>query len=96
MKFRKKPVVVEAIHWTGDGESLHKVAMLNEFCGRNWARADSVDVPGPQDAENVVVWNGLEEQWLNVPVGHWIIRGVRGELYPCAPAVFQETYQAEP
>ena len=97
MKFRKKPVVVDAILWTcGIGKQLEAVAMLNEFCGRNWSRADAVDERGPQDDENVVVWNTLEAQWLNVPVGHWIIRGVHGELYPCAPAVFQETYQAEP
>ena len=43
--------------------------------------------------KNVVVFNPLEDQWLNVPVGHWIIRGVKGELYPCEPEVFAATYE---
>ena len=39
MKYRKKPVVVEARQWAG-GE----YEWLNEFCGLNWARADAVDM----------------------------------------------------
>lgn len=86
--FRKKPVVVEAIRWEG-GE----YACLQTFCGRNWSRADAVDEVGPDDKEQVVVFNPLEKQWLNVPVGFWIIRGVKGELYPCEPEVFASTYE---
>lgn len=86
--FRKKPVVVLAVRWLG-GDYEH----LNRFCGNNWGRADAKDEIGPADSESVVVWNMLEKQWLNVPIGDWIIRGVRGEFYPCNPDVFEETYE---
>jgi hypothetical protein len=66
---------------------------LNSFCGKNWNRAHAVDEIGPPDTENVVVWNAPEKQWLNVPVGHWIIRGVSGELYPCNPDIFEKIYE---
>lgn len=88
MKFRKKPVEIEAMQWLGGDYEV-----LNTFCGHNWSRADAVDEIGPQDKENVVVWNTLEKQYLNVPINHWIIRGVRGELYPCEPEIFKETYE---
>ncbi len=88
MKFKKKPVVIDATHWRG-GE----YECLNDFCGRNWSRADAVDEVGPPDEENVVVWNTKEQQWLNVPVNHWIIRGIDGELYPCDPDIFVATYE---
>lgn len=88
MNFRKKPIVIQAIRWEG-GE----YGCLETFCGRNWNRADAVDEVGPADKENVVVFNSLENQWLNVPVGFWIIRGIKGELYPCEPEVFAATYE---
>jgi len=87
-KFRKKPVEIEAIRWEGGDDDC-----LNAFCGPHWSRAGAVGETGPQDEENVVVFNPLEKQWLNVPVGFWIIRGVKGELYPCDPAVFAATYE---
>lgn len=89
-KFRKRPVEIEAIFWEG-GDYKH----LETFCGLNWGRADAHEVPWhhPEDREQVVVWNTIEQQWICCPVGSFIIRGVRGELYPCAQAIFSETYE---
>ena len=92
-RFRKKPVEVEAVQWNGGEYKL-----LDAFCGRNWGRADAVgDETWPsriEDKEQVVVFNIAEQCWLPVPVGHWIVRGIRGELYPCAPDIFSVTYEA--
>lgn len=87
-KFRKKPIEVEAIRWTGGDTGL-----LDALCGLQWSRADVRDIAWPHsDEEQVVVYNFLEKQWLCCPVGHWIIRGLKCELYPCDPEIFAATY----
>jgi hypothetical protein len=89
-RYRKKPVEIDAIQWQG-GE----YQSLERFCGHNWARADARDVSwtAPDDGERVVLWNTLESQWLLCPKGHWVIRGLQGELYPCDPEVFAKSYE---
>ena len=88
MKYKKKPIIVEAELWKG-GE----YEWLDDFCGMNWSRADAKDMPNFEEIENVVIYNTMEKQWLHLPVGHYIIRGVKGELYPCEPEVFSQTYE---
>lgn len=87
MKYRKKPIIIEAIQWVGGNYEI-----LNDFCGLHWTRADVQNMP-PQDEEQVIVYNMKEKQWLYVPIGHWIVRGIKGELYPCDPDVFEMTYE---
>ena len=88
-RYRKKPVVIEAFQWQGGDFEI-----LNRTLGNNWTRADARDIAWEHDdSEEVVVWNTAEKVWLPVPVGHWIIRGVHGEFYPCAPAIFDLTYE---
>lgn len=87
MKYRKRPVVVDAILWTGGTYSR-----LTEFCGQNWSRADVHEMSYEDDPEQVIVFNTKEQCWIPLRVGHWLIRGVCGELYPCAPDVFDQTY----
>jgi hypothetical protein len=86
-RFRKKPVVIEAMQWIGDYDALERLL------GLNWGRADAKDVPWEhEDGEEVVVYNSAEKVWLPVPLDHWIIRGVQGEFYPCKPDIFEATY----
>lgn len=88
--YQSKVVGVEAIQWKG-GE----YKCLTDFASRDWARADAVDFPWPfpDDHEEIVVWNKLEKTWIPCPVGHFIIRGLEGEYYPCAPSVFERKYE---
>lgn len=88
--YRKKPVVISAIQWLGgDYECLER------FCGHNWGRADAKDVTwsGKDDGEKMVLWNTMEQQYLCCPKGHWVIRGIKGELYPCEQEIFEVTYE---
>jgi len=62
-RFRTKQVTVHAIQWVGGD---HKP--LDDFCGRNWTRADVVDLE-PFDKEQVVVWNAKLQDWLKLPIG---------------------------
>ena len=91
MRFRKKPVEVEAVRWEGGS-----TAPLDAFLGQNWARADAKDVHWylDSDEEQLVIWNAPEHGWIPCPVGHYIIRGVAGEFYPCEPDIFDATYEA--
>lgn len=81
-RFRKRPVEVEAAEWTGD----NLVDEIVGFIGNSdrW-KLDAVD--------QLWIYNVLEECWVHAPVGHWIIRGVKGELYPCDPEVLEATYE---
>ena len=39
------------------------------------------------------VYNDLEEQWLNVPAGHWLVKGLKGEFYPCESEAMEMKYK---
>lgn len=81
-RFRKKPVEVVAMQMT---DNL-PLGAVEEFCG-----SDNV---GPGINELVAIWNEPEAQWIDCPVGHYIIRGIVGEFYPCDPDIFRATYDA--
>jgi hypothetical protein len=87
-KFRKQPVVIEAIQWTGDNlQEVIAFTGLNESA-RKWTW---------EEYEDVVMREGLKIFTLEGPlmasVGDYIIRGVKGELYPCKPDIFKQTYE---
>ncbi len=84
-QYRKKPVVIEAMRWQPDDEDA-RMAMW-EFVGD---AADPVDADGTP----VLEINTLEGP-LTAQPGDFIIRGVKGEFYPCKPDIFEATYQAE-
>ena len=78
MKYRKKPVVIDAVQWTGDN-----VTAMTEFIdARKW-----------EYGNGLMVFHTLEGDHTANP-GDWIIRGVQGEFYPCKPDIFEETYEA--
>lgn len=85
MNFRKKPVVVEAVQWFRLGD--HPVV---------------VPVPANHslhDALNGSIvahygWCPTLEGGHIVTPGDWIIKGVKGEFYPCKPDVFAKTYES--
>lgn len=83
MKFRKKPVVIEAEQFLPPVRPLP--ADMKELMG--------VEVPGypgaPDDAVTVI--ETLEGPHIVSP-GDWIITGVKGERYPCKPDIFEATY----
>lgn len=91
MKFRKIPVVVDAVQFTGDNE-----AEVQEFAGRT--RFHVIHPEDRVDDPDVIaeVMDDLHSTWVGVKVNNWIIRGVAGEYYPCDEAVFANTYEPAP
>ncbi len=76
-RFRKLPIEVDALCWTGDNAS-ELVAFL---VGCSW-----------QFTHDGIHIDTLEGTML-VSVGDWIIKGILGEFYPCKPDVFKLTYE---
>lgn len=77
MKFRKKPVVIEAIRYTGSNGL--EVATFCKGIGLH-TFGDSLVIPTLEGDHRA-------------DVGDWIIRGVAGEYYPCKPDIFDQTYE---
>ena len=80
-KYRKKPVVIEAVQWNGPEDrhpavctALHNPITRYPF---------GVTRPHIHTLEGV----------HRVSPGDWIIRGVKGEFYPCKPDIFEITYE---
>lgn len=78
-EFRKKPVVIEAVQWTGENKTE-----IQSFC------------PVIQDGapfKTPALFIDTAEGVMRADVGDWIIRGVKGEFYPCKPDIFAATYE---
>jgi hypothetical protein len=80
-KFRKKPVTIEAIQWTG-------------IC-----LEDAEDIGKQLGSEREITFTGDGTMYISTlegvmaaNKGDWIIKGVQGEIYPCKPDIFEETY----
>ena len=86
MKFRKKPVVIEAVQWTGTNAD----EVLGFTLGRASVRDESFQKVG--SSERVLVIETLEGDMRAEPMD-WIICGVKGEFYPCKPDIFEATYE---
>lgn len=85
MKFRKKPVIIEAQCVTREnGES---VAM---WCGGKWISLYGRGDMG-EDISNISITT--LEGVMRADLGDWIICGVKGEFYPCKPDIFEATYE---
>lgn len=82
-KYRKKPVVIEAIQY--DGHNLREIA---EFVGTDLSMVDN-DV----NVSLFPVIKTLEGDML-ISEGDFVIKGVQGEFYPCKPDIFEQTYES--
>jgi hypothetical protein len=84
--YRKLPVTVEAIQWTGD----------NEQEIRDWTDGGfETTAPGDYDNPEItaIVWDALHDTWVGVKTGQSVLRGVKGEFYPIDAEVLAETYE---
>lgn len=78
-KYRKKPIVIEAIQYTGTN-----FVAIGEFM-----RWQNIDLCRDED---VLIIDTLEGEIKACP-GDYIIKGVSGEFYPCKPDIFEKTYE---
>ena len=91
MKFRKKPVVIEAVQFFFTDES---VSQLEEFCGESLGNIRKEHDASPAEAEIRTLEDGTHLTVKHIATeGDWIIRGVQGEFYACKPDIFEQTYE---
>ena len=84
MKFRKRPVIVEAIQFTGDNMDEFK-----EFVGAENIQCYLESGDGMFRIVSIKTDSGIN----SVGVGDWVIKGTEGEVYPCKPDVFDKIYE---
>lgn len=83
-QFRKKPVVIEAMQWEGriNDDNSEVLGWLSVY-----------GVPYRVTVMHELVIPTLEGDMAATP-GDWIIRGIKGEFYPCKPEIFAASYEA--
>lgn len=83
-KFRKKPVVIEAVKFTGNIPRIEVFMGTAVKCLRALTNGHSV--------VNGLIIATLEGD-MRADIEDWIIKGVNGEFYPCKPDIFAKTYE---
>ena len=85
-EYRKKPVVVQAMQWTGD--NIDEIMMFMH-------PQEPVYMTPFKDRDEIVGINTLEGLMV-AKKRDWIIKGMKGEFYPCKPDIFEATYEKVP
>ena len=109
MKFRKKPVVIEATQWWQNGDHPEDAAtevadgnskIVREGKVVRYFRRPDIRGESPCVSATPCRFTMHDHGWIdtlegghNVCPGDWIITGVRGERYPCKPDIFAATYE---
>lgn len=78
-QYRKKPVVISAIQWTRENTGI----VMDFFGGSH--------VQLYEEAKTILI--RTLEGIMEAHVGDYIIKGVKGEFYPCKPDIFEQTYE---
>ena len=81
-RYRKKPVGVEAVQFNGTEQSVIDIMALGG------TRHIDVDCGGKEFRIHTL------EGVMTASLNDWIIKGVKGECYPCKPDIFDKTYES--
>lgn len=91
-RYRKKPIEIEAIQFTGDNEDE-----IAKFMGISltelWMGVDAVLRTDGDYRENTHIHILTPEGMMTADCGDYIIKDVKSEFYPCKPDIFDETYE---
>lgn len=86
VKYRKKPIVIEAVQFTGSGFEIAR-----------WSKRKVLISPVLERTKDNPTGEYLQidtlEGMMTAIVGDWIIKGIKGEFYPCKPDIFEATYE---
>lgn len=95
LRFRKKPVEIEAMQWDGTAAGAANII--------DWVLAgDGIARYTCSDPDRCSTFDGDTPHMINIEtlegtmiagLNDWIIKGVQGEFYPCKPDIFEQTYE---
>jgi hypothetical protein len=99
MKYRKKPIIIEAMQFPDSGPEQGDVSRWIE------ANAGKLNLYDGQIESHITTSTQATWRWscasidtlegsMIVNIGDWIIKGIKGEFYPCKPDIFEATYEA--
>jgi hypothetical protein len=83
MKYRKKPVVIDAWQFTDE----NKYQLLHNL------QAQQMNIEATYRGAAPVILIPTLEGEMTASLGDYIIKGIQGELYPCKPDIFKQTYE---
>lgn len=83
-KYRKKPVVIEAMQYLRE----ENIAEISDWFEKNNSSRDLIYDP----ETNEYFIKTLEGKYI-ISKGDYIIKGIKGEFYPCKPDIFKQTYE---
>lgn len=85
MKFRKKPVVIEAMLFDGTKQTGYEILKwAGPNCGMEYVQTPVVGIMRINTLEGV----------MSAGIGDWIIKGIAGEFYPCKNEIFLNSYES--
>lgn len=90
-KYRKKPVVIEAMQWAGTAETATPIidwVLSGDGIAHYWDKGED-----DYDLDNASIHISTLEGFMRASPGDFIIRGVQGEFYPCRSDIFEMTYE---
>lgn len=95
MKFRKKPVVIEAMRLLAYTEGLNPEGDREGSALWQWMTKNNASFYMEQKISGPAYMIIATPEGNHVAsIGDWIIRGVKGEFYPCKPDIFEMTYES--
>lgn len=98
-EYRKKPIVVEAFKWTGGQDQTEDPEWIVDclWSGKVAIKTDREDFSIQGNLGHKVVGVRMEIETLEGTMiahpGDYIIKGIQGEIYPCKPDIFEQTYE---
>lgn len=91
MKYRKRPVIIEAFQWTGDQEQLEDTEWIIEAIKEDKVHFQEEVFPNRESYTHMLI-ETLEGTMIATH-GDYIIKGIKGEIYPCKSDIFEATYE---
>jgi len=88
-RFRKKPVVIEAMQVLDDIRAHQQIC---EWAARGTPSGEVIPVVMSRFDSHLIIHT--REGTMHAELGDWIVKGVAGEFYPCKPEIFEQTYEA--